>query len=136
MPLRLLVIVLGVGLAWIPSAAARQPTLLTARSSGGHVVVTFAPGELSPAEIEVSTRANRAPAAGFAAANVKVRERMMVAVDRATGIDRYRTRATVPPGTYYVAVSGILQEPPPSCVPIRSHCAERWSNALQVTVRP
>jgi hypothetical protein len=136
MPLRLLVVVLGVVLMWVPLAAAREPMLLTARPSGGHIVVTFVPGDLIPAQVEVSTRATRASTGGFVAGNVKIRERMTVVADQAPGTDRYRTRGTVRPGTYYVAVSGALQEPPPSCIPLRSRCNERWSNTLQVTVRP
>src|SRR5262249_4503526 len=108
MPMRLLVVVLGAGLLWVSPAAARQPTLLTARASAGHVVVPFAPGDLIPGVLEVSTRGARAPTGGFVAGSVKVRERLTVAADQATGTAQYRTSRALGPGTYYVAVSGML----------------------------
>jgi hypothetical protein len=66
---------------------------------------------------------------------VRLRERITAKSDPATGIVRFRTHGTVPRGAYYVAVSGFMQEPPASCVPVASHCAERWSNARYVVVR-
>lgn len=134
--MRWLVIALAAALAWVSLATAQEPTLRTARTSGRHVVVTFAPGDLIPAEVEVATRAARTASGGFVAANTKLRERITAQPDPVTGIIRYRTRGTVAPGTYYVAVSGIVQDPPASCGKVGSRCAERWSNAVRVTVRP
>jgi hypothetical protein len=114
------------------SASAGGPTLRTAGTATGHVVVTFSPGELTPGEIAVATHTTRGPDGGFLRANVRLRERVTAKADPATGIVRFRTHGTLPPGTYYVAVSGFLQEPPPSCFPISSRCTERWSNVRGV----
>jgi hypothetical protein len=133
---RWLVVAIAGALVSGGAATASQPTLRSAVASKRHVVVTFAPGELAPALIAVATRPARAANGGFVATNVRLRERITANADPATGDVRYRTRGTVPRGTYYVAVSGILQEPPVSCIPIRSHCAERWSNVLRLVVAP
>jgi hypothetical protein len=125
----------AVALASAGVALAGEPTLRTAEASKGHVVVTFLPGDLLPGVIAVATRAARTADGGFLQANVRLRERITAKADPATGIMRFRTRGTISRGTYYVAVSGFLQDPPPSCVPIRSHCAERWSNVRYFVVR-
>jgi hypothetical protein len=117
------------------SASGGGPTLRTAGTVRGHVVVTFSPGELTPGEIAVATHATRGASGGFLRVNVRLLERVTAKADPATGIVRFRTRGELPPGTYYVAVSGFLQEPPPSCFPISSRCTERWSNARPVVAR-
>ena len=114
-------------------AAAVEPTLRTVAPSQHHVVVTFAPGELTPAEIEVATARSRSASGAFMPSRVRLRERMTADLN-ANGIARYRTVKTLPAGTYFVAVSGIIQDPPADCLHIRSHCAERWSNVLRVVV--
>jgi hypothetical protein len=111
-----------------------EPTLRTAGASKGHIVVAFSPGELVPGEVAVAVRATRTVNGSFVRANVRLLEPITAKADRATGIVRFRTHGTVRRGVYYVAVSGFLQEPPPSCVPIASHCAERWSNVRRVVV--
>ncbi|HEX9599419.1 MAG TPA: hypothetical protein VF963_08585 [Gaiellaceae bacterium] len=123
-------------LAWDGLAFARQPVLRTAKSSRGHIVVTFSPGELTPGTIAVATSPARSVNGGFIRGNVKLLERTTTTADLGTGVVRFRTHGTVAPGRYYVAVSGILQEPPASCGRVTSHCAERWSNALPVVVSP
>jgi hypothetical protein len=96
--------------------------------------VSFSPGQLIPGLIAVATKPARVPGGGFVRANVRLRERITAKAGPASGFVRFRTRETLPRGTYYVAVSGILLEPPASCVPIASHCAERWSNVLRLVV--
>jgi hypothetical protein len=118
------------------ASALGGPTLRTVGSAGKHVVVTFSPGELTPGEIAVATRDDRGPGGAFLRADVRLLERVTAKTDPTTGNAQYRTSKTLTPGTYYVAVSGFLQEPPPSCVPISSRCYELWSNVRRVVVRP
>src|SRR5213592_4388239 len=134
--MRWLVLSIGAALVWVGVAAASAPTLLTASSSDGHIVVTFSAGDLVPGQIAVATRPAHTAGGAFVQANVKLHERIVAETDAATGNVRFRTHAALPKGTYYVAVSGFLQDPPVSCTPIRSRCAERWSNVLRVAVRP
>jgi hypothetical protein len=131
-------LVLWIAAVIVSAASAFEggPTLRTAGSGRGHVVVTFSPGDLTPGEIAVSTHDARGPGGTFLRADVRLLERVTAKTDPATGIAQYRTRKTLAPGTYYVAVSGFLQEPPPSCVPISSRCYERWSNVRRIVVRP
>ena len=129
-----LVLLLAVALASAGVAVGGEPTLRTAGNSNRHIVVAFAPGDLVPGEIAAATQAARGVNGGFVRANVRLRERITAKTDPATGIVRFRTHGTVAPGAYYVAVSGFMQEPPPSCVPIAAHCAERWSNVRYVVV--
>jgi len=130
-----LVLSIAVALASAGAAPGGELTLRTAGASKGHIVVAFSPGDLVPGEIAAATQATRGVNRAFVRANVRLRERITAKTDPATGIVRFRTHGTVPPGAYYVAVSGFMQEPPPSCVPIRSHCTERWSNVRYVVVR-
>ncbi len=112
------------------------PDLRSTATSKGHIVVVFSPGELLPGEIAVATRATRIANGRFLRANVRLLERITATTDPETGIVRFRTHGTVPRGLYYVAVSGFMQEPPPSCIPIASRCNERWSVVRRVVVRP
>jgi hypothetical protein len=127
---------LSIAVALVSTSAALggEPALRTAGASNGHIVVTLSPGELVPGEVAVAARPSRTVNGSFVRANVRLVERITATMDPATGNVRYRTKGTVPRGRYYVAVSGFLQDPPPSCVPIRSHCAERWSNVRRVVV--
>ena len=126
----------GVALVLAAPTAAGEPMLRTAAASGRHVIVTMAPGTLVPGEIAVATKAARAPGGGFVRGNVRLLERITTPADPATRVVRYRTARTLRRGTYYVAVSGFQQEPPASCFPIVSHCAERWSNIVRVVLPP
>jgi hypothetical protein len=135
--LGLLVLVAAVVLTAGASAApARDPVLQSTFASAGHIVVTFSVGNLVPATIAVATQPDRVTGGSFVHDNIRLQERVVAKVDPATGMARFRTRGMVARGVYYVAVSGVLEDPPPSCFPLRSHCAMRWSNMLQVAVRP
>jgi hypothetical protein len=114
-------------------AAAVEPTLRTVAPSRHHVVVTFAPGDLIPAEIQVATARSRTASGAFTPSLVRLRERI-TAHPNSDGVVRYRTVKTLPAGTYFVAVSGIIQDPPADCLPIKLRCSERWSNVLRVVV--
>jgi hypothetical protein len=131
---RWLVLAVTAGLLVSAPESAREPTLRTAASSQRHVVVTFAPGDLTAMQVAVATSRAHTANGAFLPANVKLRERISATPDPSTGLVRFETHAALPRGTYYVAVSGALQDPTPSCVPIRSHCGERWSNVLRVVV--
>jgi hypothetical protein len=126
---------IAVALVSTGAALGAQPTLQTTAASKGHIVVAFSPGELAPGEVAVAAQATRTANGSFLRANLRLIERITAKTDPATGIVRFRTHGTVPRGVYYVAVSGFMQEPPPSCVPITSHCIERWSNVRRVVVR-
>jgi hypothetical protein len=125
---------IAIALVLASTALGGEPTLRTAGASQGHIVVTFATGELAPGEVAVASRPTRTVNGSFLRAYVRLLERITAKTDPATGIVRFRTKGTVPRGRYYVAVSGFLQEPPPSCVPIMTRCAERWSNRRVVVV--
>ena len=129
---RWLVLAVTAGLLVVAPASAREPTLRTAASAQRHVVVTFAPGDLTPLLVAVSTSRAHTANGAFLPANVKLSERISAAPDPSTGLVRFETHATLPHGVYYVAVSGAVQDPTPSCIPIRSRCGERWSNVLRV----
>jgi hypothetical protein len=129
-----LVLATAVALVSASVALGGLPTLQSAGAAKGHIVVAFSSGELVPGEVAVAARATRTVNGSFVRANVRLLERITAKTDPATGIVRFRTHGTVARGTYYVAVSGFMQEPPPSCIPISSHCTERWSNVRRVVV--
>jgi hypothetical protein len=130
---RWLVLSLSGAMVWTAvAAAAAPPVLRSAVPSNGHLVVTFVSGDLVPGEVVVATRGTRATTGGLAGSSVKLRERITARTDPETGQVRYRTRGRLRPGRYFVVVSGFLQDPTPSCVPLRSRCGERWSNVLRV----
>jgi hypothetical protein len=105
-------------------------------ASAGHIVVTFSAGGLVPATIAVATQPDRVAGGAFLHDNVRLQERVAATLDPTTGTSRFRTRGELVRGVYYVAVSGVVQDPSPSCFPLRTHCAMRWSNVLRVSVRP
>jgi hypothetical protein len=135
MAMRMLALVFGVA-ALAPAAGAEtsSPVLKAAVVARSHVVVSFVPGDLLPGQVVVSTK--RAPRTDgtFAANTVRLRERIVASVDPASGVARYRTTHALAPGVYFVAVSGFLTEPPADCFPVRTHCNERWSNAIRISV--
>jgi hypothetical protein len=135
--LGLLVLVAAAGVtAGAFAAPAPKPVLQSTFASAGHIVVTFSVGDLVPATIAVATQPDRVAGGAFVHDNVRLQERVMATADRATGTSRFRTQGEVARGVYYVAVSGVVEDPSPSCFPLRSHCGMRWSNVLRVTVRP
>jgi hypothetical protein len=85
-------------------------------------------------QVAVATSRAHTASGAFLPANVKLRERISAAPNQSTGLVRFETHGTLPRGVYYVAVSGAVQDPTPSCVPIRSQCTVRWSNVVRVVV--
>ena len=130
-------VALPIAVALVTTSAGldRQPTLRTAGAAGEHIVVTFSTGDLVPGEVAVAVAPSRTASGGFPRANLRLIERITATTSGPTGTVRFRTHGTVHQGVYYVAVSGFVQEPPPSCIPITSHCTERWSNVRRVVVR-
>jgi hypothetical protein len=135
MAMRTLALVLGVA-AIVPSAveAMPGPVLKGAVVAKAHVVVALAPGELTPGQVVVSTKRARRSDGTFTPTAVRLRERLTGQVDAASGMLRYRTTHALAPGVYFVAVSGYLQDPPADCLPGKSHCNERWSNVIRISV--
>src|SRR5206468_9385434 len=88
------------------SAAAPLPSLRSASAKQGHVVVTFALGELAPGRIVVAVHSQTSANGRLLTANVRLNE-LLRSVKTATGY-RARTRHTLAPDTYYVQVSGTV----------------------------
>jgi hypothetical protein len=65
---------------------------------------------------------------------VKLRETMHTSPDTATGVAHWRTRKSLPAGTYYVEVSGVEAVGVTDCVPRRVDCLMRWSNPRRVVI--
>jgi hypothetical protein len=108
--------------------------LRSVKDADGHLVVTFTLGQdLVPGRVVVATsRAGLSrPVPG---SSVKLREAMHTTPDPATGVARWRTRGSIPAGTYYVEVSGVLSVGVTDCRPRRPDCLMRWSNALRVVI--
>jgi len=116
------------------TAAAGDPMLRTAAPSQHHVVVTFAPGDMIPGEIAVANTRARGANGAFLTGHVRLLERITAHATTNTGLVRYRTVGTVAAGTYFVAVSGLMRDPPADCLPIKSRCGARWSNVLRLVV--
>jgi hypothetical protein len=114
----------------LAGAAPTLPNLRSATARRGHVVVTFALGDLAPGRILVASRRAMMDNGRFVTANVRLNEPLR-SVKTSTGY-RARARHTLPRGRYYVEVSGtvILQD----CTPHKP-CPMRWSNVLRVRVR-
>jgi hypothetical protein len=132
--MRLLAVSLVCGvLVCAAAAAAGDPMLRAVAPSQRHLIVTFAPGALTPAEVEAATLRSRSATGAFLPSHIRLRERI-TQHPNAAGVVRYRTVKALAPGTYFVAVSAIAEDPPADCLRIKSACAERWSNVLRVVV--
>ena len=109
--------------------------LRSVSSDKGHLLATFALApNLAPGMIVVATSpaglSHLLPSAG-----VKLRETMHASPDPTTHIVRWRTHASLHPGTYYVEVSAIQIVGVVDCMPRRGDCATHWSNARRVVIR-
>jgi len=110
-------------------AASTLPSLRSASSQRGHVVVVFSLGELGPGRIVVAHgRATRADGR-LVTANLLVDEPLRL-VKTATGYSA-RTTHTVAPGTYYVQISGTVLGM--DCLKPKP-CPQDWSNIRRVVV--
>jgi hypothetical protein len=116
------------------AAGTAGPVLRSATPQGGHLVVVFSLGDLArAAEIEAATSPRRGVNGAFLAGFVKLREKIAAGPRATTGLVRWRTRNTLPPGRYYVHVSGV-DVGETSCKPYGAECLEEWSNLLRVVV--
>jgi hypothetical protein len=127
-------VVSAVSLVLVSSATSSGPVLRSVAPLGKHVVVTFAAADLVPGRVVIATSPRIGPTGAFPPATVKLRETVAVQPD-ATGAARWVTRKALPPGTYYVEVSGFLSGGVTTCLPLRSNCLERWSNVRRVILR-
>jgi hypothetical protein len=121
-----------VALAAVAVAAAPASTVPDLRSvsaSHRHVVVVFTTGELAPRTVQVATRPQRGSDGSFVAANVRLNELMRPT--RVAAGYRSRTRGTLRPGRYYVAVSA--NEIALDCTPHKP-CKTSWSNVRSIRV--
>jgi hypothetical protein len=138
--MRRLVALIGVALASASAvatgggAASQNPVLRSVSASGGHLVVAFTlPPNVVPGRVVAAT--SRAGLSQFRpGSTVRLREAIHASPDTATGIIHWRTRETLPPGAYYVEVSGIRTAGITDCMPRRADCGSRWSNARRVVV--
>jgi hypothetical protein len=124
-----LIAALAAAVLTVASAAAQLPDLRTATAKRGHVIVTYGLGELVPGRILVAVRPKTTANGRFAAANVRLSEPLR-SVKTSNGY-RARTRHTLPPGRYYVQVSGsvLLTD----CTKLKP-CPTRWSNVRRVRI--
>jgi hypothetical protein len=116
------------------ATAPGTPVLRSVAAADGHLVVTFTlPRDLVPGRVLVAT--SRAGLSHLTSSpSVKLREAMHTTPDPATGVARWRTRKSLPAGTYYVEVSGVVAVGVTDCTPRRSDCLTRWSNPLRVVI--
>jgi hypothetical protein len=123
-------VALAAGLvASLSTAAGPLPNLRSATVARGHVVVKFTLGDLVPGRLVVASRPATLNNGKLLTANVRLNEPLR-SVKTATGY-RARTRHTLPPGRYYVQVSGTVLIT--DCTPHKP-CPIRWSNLRRVTL--
>jgi hypothetical protein len=116
------------------ATAAGAPVLRSVSAADGHLIVTFTLAQDSiPGQVLATTsRAGLShPIPGL---SVKLREAMRGSPDPVTGVARWRTRKSLPAGTYYVEVSGIETVGITDCRPRRADCHMRWSNPRRVVI--
>src|SRR4051794_37248346 len=138
--MRRLVVLIGVAFALVSAlasdggAAADSPVIRSVGVSSGHLVVSFTlPRDLLPGRIVVAT--SRSGLSHLRPSpSVKLREAIHASPDPATGVIRWRTHQALPPGTYFVEVSGIQTVGITDCMPRRADCASHWSNPRRVVV--
>lgn len=132
--LRLVIVPVLAALVVAAQASASEPTLRLVGQHHGHVTVIFALGGLAyAAEIQVAVSPRVGSDGAFPRANVRLRERMAARRNPATGLWRWTTKHALPPGRYYVQVSGV-DVGLTSCIPRGSNCLQQWSNVRKVLV--
>jgi hypothetical protein len=128
-------LVLALAFATSGSTSPGAPVLRSVTTADGHLVVTFTLGQdEAPGRVLVAT----SPAGlshRVAAPGVKLREAMHASSDPTTGLTHWRTRKSLPAGTYFVEVSGVQTLGITDCRPRRPDCLMRWSNMRRVVIR-
>lgn len=127
-----LAIAVGISLLAVGPAFAQQPRLVSASEVRGHVVVAFELNGLSPYELVVAKGSQRLASGAFAPSNVRLRE--TIRLPASSGIARFRSRTALPPGRYYVEVSGVDLGGVTDCIPHQVDCAVEWSNMRRVLI--
>lgn len=115
-----------------PAGASRAPYLTSAAPRNGHVVVTFALGDLAPGVLVVAT-SPRVSANGALTTGIKLDEALKPAATQPTV--HWRSRKTLPRGRYFVQVSGIDTGGVTDCIPHQRGCGEAWSNIRKLVIR-
>jgi hypothetical protein len=135
-----LVVLIGVALASASAlatgtgATVGSPVLRSVGASHGHLVVSFTlPPNVVAGRVVAGTSRSGLSRLG-PSATVKLREAIRASPDAATGVTHWRTRQTLPSGTYYVEVSGIQTVGITDCLPRRADCASHWSDPRRVVV--
>jgi hypothetical protein len=118
----------AVGIATV-SAGPSLPYLRSAAVQRKHVVAVFALGELAPGQISVAARPGTRLNGAFLQANVRLEE--PIRARKTSGGYRAQTKRTLPPGRYWVKVSGTVIGL--DCTPHKP-CKTTWSNARRVVV--
>jgi len=113
----------------LAGAASPLPNLRSVAAKQRHVVVTFRLGELVPGRILVASRGTTTAGGKFMSANIRLNEPLR-SVKTSTGY-RARTRHTLPPGRYYVQVSGTVLLT--DCTRLKP-CPTHWSNVRRVRI--
>ncbi len=126
-----LLVVAAFGAAGIASVSAGPslPYLRSATVQRKHVVAVFALGELAPGQISVAVRPATRLNGAFLDASIRLEEPL--AAQKTNGGYRARTKHTLPPGRYWVKISGTVIGR--DCTPHKL-CKINWSNARRVVV--
>jgi hypothetical protein len=128
---------LGVALLVVTPAAAASgssPEVTAVKQQRGHVLVTFALGDLATAgEARVSSRPARGADGALLRPYVKLSEAIRTQADPATGLIHWRSRGVLRPGLYYVQVSGV-ESGVTSCIPVRATCGMTWSKVSRLRI--
>jgi hypothetical protein len=110
---------------------ASGPLLVSAGSRGGHVTVTFSVEGAVPASFVAAT-SPRTDALGALTSGVRLREPLRIAARQ--GLLRWRSRAVLARGRYFVQISGVDTDGVTDCLPKQRACGQEWSNVRKVFV--
>jgi hypothetical protein len=128
------VLALAVVFATAAATAVGTPVIRSVRASNGHLIVRFTLAQDSvPGRVLVATSRPSSPNV-IPSSSVKLLEAMHASADPATGDVRWRTRKSLPAGTYYVQVSGVQAVGVTNCRPRRPDCLMSWSSPRRVVI--
>jgi hypothetical protein len=128
---------LGLALLVVTAAAAASgssPEVTAVAQQRGHVLVTFALGDLASAgQARVASRPAKGSDGALLQRYVKLSEVIRAQADPATGLIHWRSRGALRPGQYYVQVSGV-DSGVTSCIPVRATCGLTWSKVFRLRI--
>jgi hypothetical protein len=116
------------------AAGANTPILLSASAVDRHVVVKVSVGDLRPVELSVARQRAVTADGAFVRKNVRLQEAIHLPAS-ATGVARWQSRGTLPPGTYFVQVMAVETGGITDCPRFQRNCNEHWSDVRRVVVR-